>query len=212
MIWLNESRYISCFRNLNFAVSLVALLESGRASLRLNFSFSFFRWSHIEAWLCLEVSLLVRDLKIRGRVAVNPQTVVFGVKSNLNCFFCFGLAESLIHHVLVIVNKRHFALEPGIIVILTTLEVIRPLWTWGHTASLWLGEVVALRVMTQLVEVCSFSMTGTVQGSESTVVLGYVGISTTTIVSVDNWLGVDMSKSFSGALSLDDKCSYAPKW
>ena len=153
----------------------------------------------------------MRDLKIRRRVAVNPQTMVFSVESNLYCFFRFGLAESLIHHVLVIVNKRHFALESGVIVILTSLEVIRALGTWGHTASLWLGKVVALRVMTQVVEVCSFAMTGTVQGSESTVVLGYVGISTTAIVSVDNWLGVDMGESFSGALSLDDKCSYAPK-
>ena len=147
----------------------------------------------------------MRDLKVRLRVAVNPQTIVLGIKSHLDSFFCFWFAQSLIHHMLVIVNKGHFSLEPGVIVILTSLEVIRTLWTWGLTTSFCLGEMIALRVMTQLVEVCSFSMTGTVQGSKSTVVLGYVGVPTAAIVSVDNWLRVDMRKAISGPLSLNNK-------
>lgn len=55
--------------------------------------------------------LLMRTLQIYGRVSVKSKALVLGIEFYFDSLLCFGLTESVIHHVLIVVHKLHFALE-----------------------------------------------------------------------------------------------------
>lgn len=211
MIWLNESRDSSRLCHLDLTVRFETLLKVTRASFRIFLRLWSLRWSELVEALCsLIVCLLVRSLQIDRRVTVDSHTIVLCVQWHLNRFFCLGLAQSRVHHVLVVVNEWHFALEPWVVVILTKLEDILMFGARGKTCTFacraWKME--RFRVLTQLIEVGPFAVASSVQGSEPTIVLWNVSVSSTAVIGVDNRLWVNMGKSISRPLPLSDKRSY----
>ena len=114
---------------------------------------------------------------------------------------------------LVAVHEAHLSLEAWVVVVLRSLEIVSTphFRTWGQALSGGLRDVVICGVVPQLVKECSFAVASSVEGSETTIVATDVGITTTTVVSIDDRLGVNVSKGLSWPLFLNNEGTFSNK-
>lgn len=81
-----------------------------------------------------------------------------------------------------------------------------------HRAGGFAADVGRFGVLPQLVVVSAFAVASPVEWSEPTVVLRYVSVPTTTIVSVHNRLRMNMSQWVTGLLLLHNEVTYKQKY
>lgn len=111
---------------------------------------------------------------------------------------------------LVVVNQTHLALKSWVVVVLTHLEVITAtqVCSWSETLAIWLCNVIVSWVLSELIVEGSLAVASSVEWSESTIITRNISVTTSAIVGVDNWLGVDMGEWLSRPLFLNDEAAF----
>lgn len=104
-------------------------------------------------------------------------------------------------------HQAEFALESWVVVVLRKLEVVDALCLRGgrHSLAGLRGHPVVSGVLAQLVKEGWFSVARPVQRPKATIILRNVSVPTSSIISVDDGLGVDVGERLGRALFLDHK-------
>ena len=116
-----------------------------------------------------------------------------------------GLAQSVVQHTLVIVEQRHLALEALVPVVLRPREGIIAFLEGSRVRLTSLGIVVKSRILSQIIVECALLISGLVNSAQASGTVRDIGVTTATVVRVDDGLRVDMRQSLPGSLLADDE-------
>ena len=120
--------------------------------------------------------------------------------------YFFGVAQTIIHHALIVRNKSHFALELRVEVVLTLGESVTLFLHGCAVALLFVTEPIVFHVvLPQTVVERTFSVSGVIHETQTTRVVGDVGVTATAIVHVHDGFGVDVRQGFSWPFICVDK-------
>ena len=106
----------------------------------------------------------------------------------------FWVAQTIVHHALIVGNQTHFALELCVEVVLTSGEGVTFFLHGSTVALLFVSESIVFHiVLSQAVVESAFSMSRVIHEAKTARVIGDVGVAATSIVHVHDGLGVDVS-------------------
>ena len=150
------------------------------------------------------------DLQVGRRISEDLDALVTGRSLEVDCLLGLWTRQSLVHHVLVVVDEAHLTLISWVVVVLAQLEVVPTahIGTGSQSLAAGLRNVVVGGVVAQLVVKGALGVTSAVEGSEAAIVLTDVGVTASAIVGVDDGLGVDVGEGFSRPLFLNDKSTF----
>lgn len=127
----------------------------------------------------------------------------------LKFFNFFWVAQTIVHHALIVRNQTHFALELRVEVVLTPGEGVTLLLHSGTVALRFVSESIVFHiVLSQTVVERAFSMRRVIHEAQAARVVGDVGVAATSVVHVHDGFGVDVGEGFSWPLVCCDKSSY----
>lgn len=111
------------------------------------------------------------------------------IEFTAHLFKCFWIAETLVHHALVVAYEAHFTLELRVEVVLAVRESVSLLLHSGTVTLLAVTEPIVLHVvLPQAVVEGALSVSGMVHQPKATRIVRNVGVAATSIVNVDNRL------------------------
>jgi hypothetical protein len=108
--------------------------------------------------------------------------------------------KSIIHHILIVADQAHLPLKSAVPMVLRLCELVQLLLPGSRVTLASLGWVVKLRVISQIVVESAFVTSRLIHLLETSSGVGDVGIATTTIIGIVNWLRVNVGDCFSGSL------------
>ena len=141
---------------------------------------------------------LVLFLVLKSAIAVHFLRLIISVADGL--LEALRLRQSIIHHILVVANQLHLPFEAVVPVVLRAGEQIHFLLTRSRVTLSPLGWVIQLRIVPKVVVESTLVASGLVHLLETSCRVGDVSVSTSAIVRVVDWLGVDMSSAISWSL------------
>ena len=121
-----------------------------------------------------------------GAIPVNLFLSAHPVNDSFLGGFWFG--ESLIHHILIVVNETHLPSESLVPVVLRLCELIHFLLVRGNSALHSLGWVSQLRVISKVIVKGSFVSSGLIHYLKTSGAVRDIGVTASSIVCIIYWL------------------------
>ena len=191
-------------------VELVVLsIVLREASLKIHAS-SFIKCGVTESYdaVISSLSRLFEDRLVHVLILVRCILVYLLNPPILNFLDRLWLAQSRVEHSLVVANQSLFAIEQWAKVVLTLGKDVSFFHWWS---SMWLASftiVLDLWVLSQIVIECSFEASWLINNLETSCAITNIGISTSTIVSIINWFGMNTWHIITWSLFGNDKWTY----
>jgi len=150
---------------------------------------------------------LMHLLLIEGRILVD--LVIIVVTGDLA--YSLGLAESVIEHALIVAEEGHLASEARVPMVLRLREAIVTLLNGGRVRLSSARIVVNLGVLAELIVERALLVSRLVNGTQAARRVRDVSVTTAAVISVHNWLRVDVCKRLSRSLLCHNERTYSVK-
>ena len=113
----------------------------------------------------------------------------------------FWVAQTIVHHALIVRNQTHFALELRVEVVLTPGESVTFFLHSCTVALLFVSESIVYHIiLSQGVVESAFSVSRVIHEAQAARVVGDVGVAATSVVHIHDGFGMDVGEGFSWPL------------